>query len=173
MNVMEGMRRLALLLGVVGAIFGGIFSYVEFQNLLNQKARHDRFEQLANSDVVQRERKAMSESEGRILFRAPDGTERWVLKDEKDAALRSGGVVIDDGETATINGSGIISFRWDSNYRVESIETGDGQILYRTPAPNRWHYLFAAILPLFGFALPWGLIRAVAWVGAGFSINRK
>jgi hypothetical protein len=59
------------------------------------------------------------------------------------------------------------------SYTIESIETEDGQILYPTPAPSRWLYVFAAILPLLGFALPWGLIRAVGWVGAGFVTGSK
>ena len=59
MNLREGTRRLALLLGVVGAILGGIASYLVLQPALEQRARHNRFEQLANSDVVKQERKAI------------------------------------------------------------------------------------------------------------------
>lgn len=40
-------------------------------------------------------------------------------------------------------------------------------------APSRWLYLLAATLPLLGFFLPWGLVRAVGWVGAGFSATPK
>ena len=57
MNLREGTRRLALLLGVVGAILGGFASYLFLQPALEQRARHNRFEQLANSDVVKQERK--------------------------------------------------------------------------------------------------------------------
>ncbi len=56
MNLREGTRRLALLLGAVGAIAGGFASYIELHSVLGQRARHNRFEQLANSDVVQQER---------------------------------------------------------------------------------------------------------------------
>jgi hypothetical protein len=59
------------------------------------------------------------------------------------------------------------------SYTIESIETVDGQSLYPKPPPSRWLYLFAAILPLLGFALPWGLVRAVGWVGAGFFASSK
>jgi hypothetical protein len=59
MNLKEGTRRLALLLGVVGAILGGFASYLELQSVTDQRARHNRFEQLANSDVVQLERKLL------------------------------------------------------------------------------------------------------------------
>jgi hypothetical protein len=43
--------------------------------------------------------------------------------------------------------------------------------LYAVPAPNLWLYLLVAVLPLIGFVLPWGLVRAVGWVGAGFFTN--
>jgi hypothetical protein len=46
-------------------------------------------------------------------------------------------------------------------------------MLYPAPAPSLWLYLFAAILPLLGFILPFGLIRAVGWVGAGFVASSK
>ena len=69
-----------------------------------------------------------------------------------------------------VNAGGIKTINWAKGwaYTVESIETEDGQTLYPTPAPNRWLYLLAAICPVLGFALPWGLIWAVGWVGAGF-----
>jgi hypothetical protein len=66
-----------------------------------------------------------------------------------------------------------INWSMGTAYGVESIETKDGQTLYPTPAPSRWLYLFAAILPVFGFALPWSVVRAVGWVGAGFFVNPK
>ena len=53
MNLREGTRRLALLLGVVGAIAGGFASYSELLTVLEQWARHNRFEQLAASPFVQ------------------------------------------------------------------------------------------------------------------------
>ena len=60
MNLREGTRRLALLLGVAGAILGGFASYDYLQTNLNQRARHNRFEQLAASDVVMQERKSQA-----------------------------------------------------------------------------------------------------------------
>ena len=57
MNLREGTRRLALLLGLVGAILGGFASYSELQSIKGQRASYAKFEQLANSDVVKQERK--------------------------------------------------------------------------------------------------------------------
>jgi hypothetical protein len=53
MNLQKGVRRLALLLGIAGAICAAFASFVEFRPLLKQAARHYRFEKLANSQAVQ------------------------------------------------------------------------------------------------------------------------
>lgn len=62
----------------------------------------------------------------------------------------------------------IKEFTWNRNSGVRSIETTNGQTLYPTPAPGAWSYVLIAILPLLGFFIPWGVIRAVGWVVAGF-----
>jgi len=61
-NLREGTRRLALLLGVVGALAGGFASNVYLQTTLEQRTRHNRFEQLATANVVQRQRKFLQKS---------------------------------------------------------------------------------------------------------------
>lgn len=179
MNLREGIRRLALLLGVVGAILGGIASYSELQSVLKQRARHVRFEQLANSDIVQHERKAYKESDpyaakgGGLIFKAPDDSRRWVPKSQEAAALQSGGVLIDDGRTYSVETEGIKVIHWTKDYGIESIETGDGQTLYPTPAPTWWTYFLLAFFPLIGFFIPWGAVRGIGWVGAGFAESSK
>ena len=52
MNFREGTRRLAVLLGAVGAILGGFASYVELQSVIVQRASYNKFEQLAQSQAV-------------------------------------------------------------------------------------------------------------------------
>ena len=59
MNLKEGTRRLALLLGAVGAIVGGVASYSELQTILKLRASHNRFEQLAASPVAQQARRSL------------------------------------------------------------------------------------------------------------------
>ncbi len=228
MNLKEGTRRLALLLGVVGAIVGGFASYLELQTTLEQRAHHNRFEQLAASEVVQQERNSwtltlryapkeaiealhkLTEDQQREVLRSLTHDERLDLLAKLQCAssdLGTGstaavqqnlsrvenvpeGYILDapekrkddafaciaeaiDPPTSTVNRDGIKVIHWSKALRVESIETADGQTLYPTPAPSRWLYIFAAILPLLGFALPWGLIRAVGWVGAGFFTSTK
>jgi predicted small secreted protein len=145
LNLSEGTRRLALLLGVVGAILGCFASYVELQTILNQKTRHNKFVQVAASDVVQQERKSQA---------------GWVSIDPKTGERADWYQLIDKG--------GINSIHWTKDNEVESIVTQDGQTFYQTPAPSAWLYLLVVLFPILGFFIPWGAIRAIGWVGAGF-----
>lgn len=237
MNFKEGTRRLALFMGAVGAILGGFASYLELQSVLGQRERHNKFEQLAASDVVKNERNAwplalryapkeaiealrkLPENQQRdVLHTLTNGERVDLLAKLKCASSEWGvnstatiqgnlsqvdpfvayarppslpkGYTLDtpasakddpyactaessDPPASTVNEGGIRAIHWTKTLAVESIETEDGDRLYPTPAPSRWRYLLAAILPLLGFVIPWGLIRAVGWVGAGFVASTK
>lgn len=146
MNFREGTRRLALLLGAVGAILGGFVSYFDLQSVMDQRARHNRFEQLASSDVVQQERKNLA---------------GWVSIDPKTGERIPWDQQVDKG--------GIKTVHWTEDNEIESIDTQGGQYLFPTPAPSAWEYLWVVLFPVLGFFVPWGAIRAIGWVGAGFA----
>jgi hypothetical protein len=231
MNLNEGTRRLALLLGAVGAIFGGFASYLELHTILEQGARHNKFEQLADSDVVQRERKCRlagmtsgcsDDPYAATAIQAPAGDPyaataelsyrpqkvKQTLHDPKFYELSSAAqqkvlATLDPvyaqlplqeqvkvlqigrqkyggsaaGATtpvpSEVDKSGIKAINWSQDYAVESIETGDGQTLYPTPATSAWTYLLIALFPILGFFIPWGAVRAIGWVGAGFVASPK
>jgi hypothetical protein len=61
MNFGEGMRRLALFIGALGAIAGCLASYVSLRDTLEKRARYNTFRSLAASDVVQQARKSLQE----------------------------------------------------------------------------------------------------------------
>ncbi len=271
MNVNEGMRRLALLLGAVGAVLGGFVSYTLLSGALHQIARHNAFERLAHSSVVEQARahwiaarippdydalsrrfggrtsvpmfdpkgtvreipaedvsKALAAGgEIAIRFKAPDGTERWVRESERDAAIKAGGVpdvpdysdqqkllaaiwrslgakerhemlaemnaeqagalqALLDQEAlqgsdwfaenaplppSEVDRGGIRAIHWNRDLAVDSIETEGGQTLYPAPEPSGRTYPLIVVLPVIGFVLPWGAIRAICWVGAGFGVR--
>src|ERR1700722_11382981 len=100
MNFREGTRRLALLLGAAGAILGGFASYIELQTVLGERAYHDKFEQLANSDVVKQVRK---------------GQAGWLSIDPKTGERIQWDQQVDRG--------GIKTIHWTKNSEIESIET--------------------------------------------------
>jgi hypothetical protein len=147
MNFIEGTRRLALVLGVAGVLAGGFASYVELQPIL----LHNRFDRLANSDAVKQAQ--LKETQHSSLNR--------------EFGFDNGARELGGGNT-TMNQDGISTISWNDKYGVVSIETDDGQTLYPTPAPSIWTYLLIPLFPLLGFFLPWGAIRTVQWVGAGF-----
>jgi hypothetical protein len=246
MNLNEGTRRLALLLGVVGVILGGLASYFQLQSTMRQRGNHQRFEELANSQVTSVERKCILGIVGEQGCREPGNnpypnTTRVSLpngevrdypnemsEEQIEAALRkefpSGNIAknakfdpyaaiaepkdwedvdpktlkpikkkvyLDDNgnpisqssassptsgyipDASTVNKDGIAVIRWTKLLAVASIETQDGQTLYPTPAPGAWSYVAIALLPLLGFFIPWGAVRAIGWVGAGFAENSK
>jgi hypothetical protein len=164
MNLREGTRRLALLLGAVGAILGGFVSYLELQTVLSQRSQHNKFEQLTASDVVTQERKCRLLGYYSGCSELPPLPQGYTLDKPKytieEPDGRPGASELSKGDIKTI--------QWTKKYDVESIVTEDGQTLYPTPAPSVWLYLLVALFPVLGFLIPWGAIRAIEWVVAGF-----
>ena len=175
MNLKEGTRRLALLLGVVGALGGGFVSYLELQEVQSQRARHNRFEQLANSDVVKEQRKTLQSpapyaSIAKPISPPPSGYAINPKTGERIATATPQPAEYDaQGKPITeVNRGGIATINWSNDYEVASIETSDGETLSPTPAPAAWEYLLVVLFPVAGFVIPWGAVRAIGWVGAGF-----
>jgi hypothetical protein len=112
---------------------------------MDQRARHNRFEKLAASDVVQQEREKLNPS-------LPD----WQRFDYESSTF------------SEPKRGGIDTIAWGKNFGVRYFETQDGQTLYPTPAPSAWLYLLVALFPFLGFFIPWGAVRAIGWVLAGF-----
>jgi hypothetical protein len=187
MNLREGTRRLALLLGVVGAIFGGFASYAELQSVLSQRERHVKFELLANSDHAQKERKCrlLGYASGCFQIKLPPGATLVEQDQKKQAPAKFDPnapytAAPDDPYAATaipipsvVMKGGIKTINWSHDYGIDSIETEDGQTLYPTLAPSARLYLLVALFPVLGFFIPWGAIRAIGWVTAGFVASPK
>jgi len=147
MNLREGTRRLALLLGTAGAAVGAFASYMELQDMQSQRARHNQFEQLVTSDSIEHLRKDHQDS-----------------KDPSEANVK----------TVMPGCCGVQEIVWDTDHvwndasGIYSIKTDSGSNLYPTDAPSAWLYLLVALFPVLCFLVPWGTIRAIGWVGAGF-----
>lgn len=183
MNVKEGMRRLALLVGVIGTALGCFASYTVLHDAMRARARYKTFERLATSDVVQQERKSWGLAKIPVNYDA--------LAKEDCAIDLSAGFNRQDAQKylaarakhcdehqdpfaaiakpfSEVNRGGIKTITWTKDLRVESIETEDGTTVYPAPAPTLWPYLLAAIFPVLGFFVPWGSVRVLTWVGVGF-----
>jgi len=151
-NLKEGTRRLALLLGVAGAIGGSFLSYLEFQEIASQRARHNRFEQLATLDAIRHLR-----------------TNHQNSSDPYEAYVKS----------VMPGCCGIKEVVWDTDHvwndasGIYAIAMDDGETLSPTAAPAAWQYLFVAFAPVVGFLIPWGVVRAIGWMLAGFVAPSK
>ncbi len=55
MNFNQGMRRLAIFAGVLGAVAGGAYAYKDLHNVPSERAQHKVFEHLAALDVVKQD----------------------------------------------------------------------------------------------------------------------
>jgi hypothetical protein len=171
MNVRKGMKRLAVFAGVLGAIAGGVASWIGLADLISTRARHKAFEQLATSDVVQQQRKLLTAKPISSLHPgvvvtpiSPGSTEGWVVTDSPIPPPPPGFIPVD----SEIDKGGIKTIHWTRDYGVESIDMQDGQTVFPGQAPSLWSYLLVVILPVLGFLIPWGLVNAMVWVGAGF-----
>lgn len=181
MNLREGTRRLALLLGVAGLIFGCFVSYLQVQSTTRQRADHKRYERLAKSPIVEQARKTCfgpseppkytigdAPKPKYTIGDAPKETQPSVPKRFKFNAPYCFTPNGDQFDYTPSELSGSIKIVHFENRQIESVETQDGQTFYPTPAPSAWSYVLIAILPLVGFFVPWGAIRAIGWVISGF-----
>ena len=57
MNITEGMRRIAIALGGLGGIAGAFAGYQIAHEVWETRSAHNRFESLADSAVIQKDRK--------------------------------------------------------------------------------------------------------------------
>lgn len=55
-NLNQGMRRLAIFAGVLGAVAGGFYAHKNLRNVLSERYQHRVFEKLAASEIVKQER---------------------------------------------------------------------------------------------------------------------
>jgi len=77
------------------------------------------------------------------------------------------------GLSSHLHKDGIDTITWSSGCQIASITTENGETVYPSPAPGTWSHILIANLPLHGFFIPWGAIRAIGWVGAGFIASPK
>ncbi|HEY4356164.1 MAG TPA: hypothetical protein VGN16_10490 [Acidobacteriaceae bacterium] len=136
---------MALLLGVAGAVAGGFVSYLQLQTISAEKTGHAKFEALASSNAVEQLRKSQA---------------GWHTIDPKTGERTEW--------DQQVGKDGIESIHWTRDSAIGFIVVDDGHFLFPTPAPSAREYLLVVLFPVVGFFIPWGIIRAIGWVGSGF-----
>jgi hypothetical protein len=180
MTFRRGMRRLALFLGVLGMIAGGIGSYIELSSLLAERSNHRKFGQLVSLDAVQNERKLLKSLDSGVVPRtgdeyntpippgatigspAPPNGEKFFPNPDYRPPAGQG------SEQTKLTKSGIAEIHWTPDNEVDYLKAIDGQYYFAGFAPGWWQYLLALALPVIGFLIPWGFVNALVWVGFGF-----
>lgn len=164
MSSKEGVWRLTLLVGLLGVILGGFVSYQEWKLIATQKANHKRFEELANSEVVQRERNRRFQKDPATGAMLDMDIKYLISQKSRDEEFADFPSKILEGEISEID--------WNKNLQVSMIKTVDGEFLLQTKEPGTSRYLLVVIYPAIGFLLFWGAAQIVGfvggWVAAGF-----
>jgi len=161
MNAKEGMRRLGLVAGVLGASVGSYISYDQLRTLLEQRHRYQEFQSLALSPVVRAEVLSPRDSDGPL-----DKLERE-LQAEYPSKVESNHCWL------LIYRGGIRSVYRGPNGDFQAIEKDDGTVIYPGSNPPHRAYLLALVPPALGFLLPWGSLAVLTWIGTGFFQSPK
>ena len=144
------MRRLALLLGIIGAAYGLFLGCTKVQIMWRAHVQHTRFASLANNTEVQKtESTAIEEFRNRDPHRYYLRWKRYQVNDPE----RKIEAILMDGATETISGVSL---------------TNGEHIRDDTDRPF-YAYLVIVVYPAIGFAITWLSVRSIGWVLAGFS----
>jgi hypothetical protein len=193
MNVTEGMRRLGLVVGVLGCSTGAVVAYTQLQSLLAQRGQYKSFQALVSSPTVKKEIDRMKGGTkdlppppaGYTLVTPAPQIPETLPPDFFDWEAALCGEA--NGWKVNKKGIGAIHFHGNGPLsrfggipcakgtasEISMIETEDGQKVYRTDPPSFWAYLLLPVFPVLGFLLPWGAIKTLTWIGVGFFSQGK
>jgi hypothetical protein len=138
MRFNEGMRRVALALGVLGFLGCCWLAVIVPGDMIVGNLRRQReFVSVMGSPFVKR-----------VLS---DVSKQGV----KDAVLQ-------------VPLAGVSLIHIGSHGEVLSFDKKDGTTVYKPEANSPWLYLSLMLLPVAGFFIPWGVVRGFAWIVSGF-----
>ena len=142
MNLREGMRRVGMVLGLIGFCVGSFVAYDYITPLLRQATE-------------------AREYQAQLRVQGTESPKRGTGKYKAD--LSKYGTVTTAGPAH----EGPARQQRDSAGDAAQKSSAD---LYPTfsKIPSFWQYLPALAFPLLGFLMPWGAIKALTWIGTGF-----
>lgn len=143
MNFDKGMGRAAWVAGVLGALLSLIPAWPMFEDVAERRAASMEFDTLlANPDVSLAVERAKKEG-----YR---------------------GVTVEFEDRLEINDT-VRSFTLDPNGELLKFETPGGEDVYpRKSIVPASEYVLPALIPIFGFLIPWVVIMGFRWVASGF-----
>ncbi len=141
MDFGQGMRRLAVFAGVLGAVAGAFYAHKVLRNVPSERYQHEVFESLMSSPIVK-------QAQARMV------------------SLKSSGIEIPG--TTDVNDERVSAIYWKEDCSVDFFSMQDGGVLESGPSPSAWLYLLWIVYPSLGFLIPWLAIRGIRWVVVGF-----
>lgn len=168
MNFKEGLRRIGLAAGVIGACLGLFTSYLHGTDIHYQRERHSRFETLLNSPAVQRDICFLTKD----LSNAQDQTTlSKVYEQFHDGQNMFNAVAATSGDADgwIVNAGGVSRIYFDKKEQVTSIQDSEHNTFYSDPNPSILSYIVILVWPIIGFLIPWGVVKGFSWIVAGFS----
>ena len=187
MNVGEGFRRVGIVLGVVGSAIGILSGYESAQTLWNTHITHQRFESLMASPLMLRiakdvkdhkteeRKKADQDTALKNLSIDPDflklsgDEQKYILGRAKDKGVASpsiAGTAL--GDQRDVMDVFVKEVLVDKSGQISSIVLSTGESIPKTEPPTLMAFMALLLYPLGGFLVPWGTIRVIAWLVAGF-----
>jgi hypothetical protein len=165
MNFREGMRRLALVAGALGAVAGCFVSYLQVSELTAKRERHKEFQMLLSAPAVQKELKLLKTG----LQDAKDPTPAFKYAHHGQNWFDAVAAISGSTDGWTVGEDGVSKIFFGSGSEVNCIATTEGLRHYPTDLPSAGSYLLALGWPVLGFIVPWGALTMLAWIIAGFA----
>lgn len=180
MNAREGMRRVGIVLGILGSIIGGLIGYSDLQTVWSSHRKFERLQALAVMKDVATAIKAYKEPPETLPADFFDTIEPPTVV---SAARKADWFEVNSPEVAdptaemrvdVNNYEGIKTVNADKTGAITSIQLATGEWVHREPETFKARLAFFARLllpfcyPVIGFLIPWGTIRVFVWVGRGF-----
>lgn len=201
MNIGEGLRRLGIVLGVVGILLGAIYGYEDARAVWSLHIAHQRFESLMTSPTMLRVVKAAKDQVATLSDLAADPDFSKLSDDERKYILgralskglapssapppqtappgslhvvRSEPLPGGQGDVmdVLVNLDEFREVMVDKSGRISTIVLSTGESVPNIGPPTLTAFVLLLLYPLGGFLAPWGAIRAFAWLIAGFLSGR-
>lgn len=169
MNLKEGLRRIGLAAGSIGACIGLWASYVTAKDIHYQRERNSRFETLLNSPAVQRDVLLLTKG----LRNAKDPTPAFKYAHNGQGWFEAVAAANGSLEGWLVNEDGVSRIYLDGRGNVIRIQDTEQNSFYPdpdpAPPPNILSYAIVLVFPIIGFLVPWGVLKGLSWIVAGFS----
>jgi hypothetical protein len=194
------MRRLGIVLGILGSAAMVYIGYVEEQPLWNARADYRKYESVMALPATRRVVKAAKDYQsasfarngrrfyGRVDYTAlaalPPGhvidhprgpaldhfDQLFAQLEAQELEKEAKGLEKAESMVVSVNLEGVKDVTFDKNGIVSSVELSTGEMIGRADPPALRAYAAVLVYPIVGFLIPWGVIKIITWIGIGFAI---